>query len=174
MTWLRSPVPSSHGRESSLPETGVITDEGVARLQARVGVPEPHPQPPHYLRPGTDAFRHVAEAYGDDNPLWCDPEYAAKTRWGGVIAPPHLAGGDTLIGENEVSTLDPDAKELLRGDPIRGAHAFYAGSFREWWAPLRPGTRVTRRNALVGVGDKGSEFAERAVHEWTAEVFAAA
>src|SRR5204863_351083 len=57
-------------------------------------------------------------------------------------------------------------------DPIRGAHAFYAGSFREWWAPLRPGTRVARRNALVGVHDKKSEFADRAVHEWTAEVFA--
>src|SRR5436305_12260348 len=150
-----------------------ITDEGVARLRRRIGVAQPHPQPPHYLVPNEDAFRHVAEAYGDDNPLWCDPEYAAKSRWGGVIAPPHLVGGDTLIGENEVSTVDPDTKELLRGDPIRGAHAFYAGSFREWWAPLRSGTRVSRRNALVGVHDKQSEFAERAVHEWTAEVFAA-
>ena len=28
-----------------------------------------------------------------------------------------------------------------------------------------------RRNALVGVLDKPSEFAERAVHEWTAQVF---
>src|SRR5207302_6524676 len=89
------------------------------------------------------------------------------------LAPPHLVGGDTLIGENEVDTVDPDTKELLKGDPIRGAHAFYAGSFREWWSPLRPGTRVTRRNALVGVHDKQSEFAERAVHEWTGEVFAA-
>jgi hypothetical protein len=32
---------------------------------------------------------------------------------------------------------------------------------------------VARRNALVGVHDKASEFAARAVHEWTAEVFAA-
>ena len=61
----------------------------------------------------------------------------------------------------------------MKGDPIGGVHAFYSGSFREWWAPLRPGTRVTRRNALVGVHDKGSEFAGRAVHEWTGEVFAA-
>ncbi len=29
-----------------------------------------------------------------------------------------------------------------------------------------------RRNALVGVHDKQSDFAERAIHEWTAEVFA--
>ena len=45
----------------------------MARLRARIGIAEPHPQPPHYLRPNEDAFRHVAEAYGDDNPLWCDP-----------------------------------------------------------------------------------------------------
>src|SRR4051794_33761909 len=150
-----------------------ITDEGVALLRRRIGVAQPHPVPPHYLVPNEDAFRHVAESYGDDNPLWCDPSYAAKSRWGGPIAPPHLVGGDTLIGENEVVSLDPDTKQLLRGDPLRGAHAFYAGSFREWWSVLRPGTRVTRRNALVGVHDKTSEFAGRAIHEWTAEVFAA-
>ena len=56
----------------------MITDEGVARLRARVGVPEPWTRRPHYLRPNTDAFRIVAEAYGDDNPLWCDPDYATE------------------------------------------------------------------------------------------------
>ncbi len=148
-----------------------ITDEGVARLRERIGVPEPHPQPPHYTRPGEDAFRHVAHAYGDDNPLWCDPAYAAKTRWGEVIAPPLLAGGDTLVGEDEVPEVPADRRELMRGDPLRGAHAFYGGSFHEWWQPLRPGRRVWRRNALVGVLDKQSEFAKRAIHEWTAQVF---
>ena len=63
-----------------------ITDEGVARLRARIGIPEPHPQPPHYERPNEDAFRHAANAYGDDNPLWRDPAYAAGTRSGNVIA----------------------------------------------------------------------------------------
>jgi acyl dehydratase len=149
-----------------------ITDEGVAALRRRIGVVQPHPQPPHYRHPNEDAFRQVAEAYGDDNPLWCDPSYAAASVWGGPIAPPHLNGGDTLIGENEVEELEADTKALLKGDPLRGAHAYYAGSFREWWNPLRPGAHVTRRNALVGVHDKQSEFAERAVHEWTGEVFA--
>src|SRR6185437_13092571 len=62
-------------------------------------------------------------------------------------------------------------RELMRGDPLRGVHAFYAGSAREWWAPLRPGQRVFRRNALVGVLDKPSAFAGRAIHEWTGQVF---
>jgi acyl dehydratase len=151
-----------------------ITDEGVARLRERIGVARPHTNPPHYLVPNEDAFRHVALAYGDDNPLWCDPAYAGKTRWGGPLAPPHLVGGDTLIGEDEVTRLEGETRELMKGDPLGGVHAFYSGSFREWWNPLRPGSRVTRRNALVGVHDKEGEFAGRAVHEWSAEVFAEA
>ncbi|MGD9792505.1 MAG: hypothetical protein AB7V43_03395 [Acidimicrobiia bacterium] len=149
-----------------------INDEAVARLRARIGIAQPHPQPPWYLEPGTDAFRHIAEACGDDNPLWCDPSYAAGTVWGGPIAPPQLNGGDTLVGENEVVELDADSRALLKGDPLKGAHAYYSGGYREWWAPIRPGMRISRRNALVGVHDKSSEFADRVVHEWTGEVFA--
>ncbi len=148
-----------------------ITDEAVAILRSRIGIPEPHPQPPHYRRPGIDAFRNMAEAYGDDNPLWCEPDYATKTRWEGPLAPPLLVGGDTLIGEDEVTRVPAEHRALMKGDPLRGVHAFYSASAREWWAPLRPDQRIWRRNALVGVLDKASEFAERAVHEWTGQVF---
>ena len=85
------------------------------------------------------------------------------TRWGGVIAPPPAVGGDTLIGEDEVAEVAPEHVALMKGDPLRGVHAFYSASAREWWAPLRPNHRVFRRNALVGVLDKPSEFAGRAV-----------
>jgi acyl dehydratase len=152
-------------------ETGRITDEGVERLRARIGIPEPHPMPPHYRRPGTDAFRNVAISYGDDNPLWCDPRYGVGTRWGQPIASPVLVGGDTLIGEDEVTEVPPQHRDLMKGDPLRGVHAFYAASAREWWAPLTPDRRIARRNALVGVLDKPSEFAERAIHEWTGQAF---
>ena len=102
-----------------------ITDEGVARLRQRIGIARPHTNPPHYLSPNEDAFRHVAEAYGDDNPLWCDPSYGVGTRWGGPIAPPHLVGGDTLIGEDEITVLEGETKALMKGDPLGGVHAFY-------------------------------------------------
>ena len=152
---------------------GKITDEGVARLRERIGVPEPWPLPPHYKRPNVDSFLHVAEAYGDDNPLWCDPAYGEKTVWGGPIASPVMVGGDTLIGEDEVSAVPEDKRDLMKGDPLRGVHAFYSASAREWWAPLRPDHRVFRRNAAVAVLDKASEFAGRAIHEWSANVFQA-
>lgn len=152
-------------------ESPRITQEGLTRLRRRIGIPEPNPVGPHYLRPGLDAFRHVAEAYGDDNALWWDAPYGATTRWGTAIAPPPLVGGDSLIGEDQVAEVAPEHRELMRGDPLRGVHAFYAASLRAWWAPLVPDRRVRRRNALVGVLDKPSDFAERAVHEWTAQVF---
>src|SRR4051794_41685689 len=100
--------------------TDAITDEGVARLRQRIGVAHPHTQPPHYLLPNEDAFRHVAESYGDDNPLWCDPAYAEKSRWGGSIASPHLVGGDTMVGEDEVTRLEGETRDLMKGDPLRG------------------------------------------------------
>ena len=159
--------------ERSERPTGKITDEGVARLRERIGVPEPWPLPPHYQHPNIDAFQHVAEAYGDDNPLWCDPAYGEKTVWGGPIASPVMVGGDTLIGEDEVTAVPEDKRELMKGDPLRGVHAFYSASAREWWAPLRPDHRVFRRNAAVAVLDKASEFAGRAIHEWSANVFQA-
>lgn len=161
------------GKSAARDDTyGQITDDAVVRLRARIGIPVRNPAPPHYLEPGLDAFRIVAQAYGDDNPLWSDRDYAAATRWGEPIAPPAMVGGDTLIGEDEPVETTEAERALLKGDPLRGVHAFYAGSSREWWAPLTAGRRLRRRDALVGVHDKDSEFAGRAVHEWTGQLFA--
>jgi len=153
------------------PADALITDEGISALRARIGIAAPNPVPPHYVRPNEDAFRTVARSYGDDNPLWCDPDHATASRWAAPIAPPPLVGGDSLIGEDVLTEADLARQQELKGDPLRGVHAFYAASEREWWAPLRAGQRVVRRNALVAVLDKPSEFSGRAAHEWTAQVF---
>jgi acyl dehydratase len=148
-----------------------ITDEGIERLRGRIGIAQPNPVPAHYLAPGTDAFRIVARSYGDDNPLWCDPDYARASRWGEPIAPPPLVGGDSLVGGDVLTADDLARQHELKGDPLRGVHAFYSACEREWWAPLRAGHRVQRRNALVAALDKASEFSGRSVHEWTAHAF---
>ena len=141
---------------------GQITDEGVARLRARIGIAEPNPQPPHYRCPDTDAFRHVAEAYGDDNPLWCDPSYAARDPVGRPIAPPALVGGDTLIGDDEVArgrarAARPAAAATRCAACTRSTRRAHGSGGRR----CARGSRVSRRNALVGVLDKPSEFAGR-------------
>jgi N-terminal half of MaoC dehydratase len=38
-----------------------------------------------------DVIRHYAWGIGDDNPLWCDPAYAARTRHKGIVAPPTVS-----------------------------------------------------------------------------------
>lgn len=152
--------------------SGRITAEGVDTLRSRIGIPYRHPSPPHYRRANRDAFRAVSEACGDDNPLWCDADYATKSRWGEPIAPPTLVGGDTLIGEEMMTEADIARQEDLKGDPLRGVHAFYAASEREWWAPLSENRAVQRRTALVGVLDKSSDFGGRGIHEWSANLFA--
>jgi acyl dehydratase len=152
-------------------QIGRITDDGVAALRARIGKPQLYPAPPHYRSPGTDAFRTVAWAYGDDNPLWADPDHATASRWGAPLAPPALVGGDSLIGEDALSEAEIAAQVELKGDPLRGVHAFYGASEREWWAPMHPVNGITRRTALVGVLDKPSDFGGRGIQEWTAQAF---
>ena len=142
-----------------------ITDEASPPCGPASGPPAPSPAAA-LPAPNEDAFRHVAESYGDDNPLWCDPAYAAASRWGGPIAPPHLVGGDTLIGENEVTGYDDETKALMKGDPLRGVHAFYRQPPRvvEPAAPRgpdRPPQRPRRRPR------QGGRVRGRAVHEWT-------
>jgi len=63
----------------------------------------------------------LSEAYGDDNPLWSDQVYAEGTRWQGVIAPPPLVGGDSLVGEDEVGVRigQPDVRIGFDEEGIR-------------------------------------------------------
>ena len=82
-------------RKEQLTMPDAITDEGVARLRERIGIARPHTNPPHYLSPNEDAFRHVAEAYGDDNPLWCDPSYGIDPPGGAGPSPPHTWSAGT-------------------------------------------------------------------------------
>ena len=82
------------------------------------------------------------------------------TPCGAVRSPPVLyVGGDTLIGDDEVTDLDPDAKGLLKGDPS-GRCAFYAAPACGWWAPLRPLRRVAAAPSWP-CSTRPSEFAER-------------
>lgn len=148
-----------------------ITEEAIARLRERIGVPMPDPVQPFLLRPDADSMRHWAYGYGDDNPLWWDEEYAAGTRWGGMIAPPGMLGGDVTTGVNEVQEVAPEHRQLMRGDPLRGVHAFRAGTIREWYAPMRAGQEVFSRNAFVGILKKQSEFGGISVVEHNAHGF---
>ena len=65
-----------------------IENEALEELRAKIGKPPSRKTPPFYTEINTDAARHFSYAMGDDNPLYCDPQYGATTRWGVQLAPP--------------------------------------------------------------------------------------
>ena len=68
-------------------EERVITDEMLASARSRIGaLMKVHVPFNEFVT--VDAMRHFAHGTGDDNPMYCDRNYGAKTRWGNMIAPP--------------------------------------------------------------------------------------
>ncbi|MDB5448424.1 MAG: hypothetical protein JWQ97_3741, partial [Phenylobacterium sp.] len=145
------------------PAYGVLTDEGIERLRQRVGIQVRRPTPPHNYEVTWDGTRHFANGYGDNNPLWCDPEYGKSTRWGGLIGPPNFL---YTMGEDDAPELSAGQKAIMKGDPLVGLGSYQAEMSFEWWRPLRLGDRLKQRSALVGVGvNDHSSFGGRTVTE---------
>ena len=142
---------------------GHITEEGIERLRRRVGLQYKNPRPPHNFEVSWDGSRHFAFGYGDDNPLYCDPEYGRGTRWGGLIAPPNFlySMGDPVFPEPT-----PEQKAILKGDPMAGVGSYQAVMDFEWWRPLVIGDQLRLHSALLGVRvNEHSKFSGRTVSE---------
>jgi acyl dehydratase len=75
-----------------------------------------------------DTIRHYAWGIGDDNPLYCDPDYAAGTRWKTIIAPPTFFYG---VFDAVVAPGLPDVQW------------FYAGADWSFFRPARRGDEFT-------------------------------
>jgi acyl dehydratase len=65
---------------------GDIDPEGYAAIEALDGTPIRVEQWNHEA--SWDSVRHYALGLGDDNPLFCDPDYGGETPYGSLIAPP--------------------------------------------------------------------------------------
>ena len=68
-----------------------LDNDALATARAMIGMPIRIEQ--WNYEASRDSIRHYAWGLGDDNPLYSDPEYAKKTRWGGIIAPPTFMYG---------------------------------------------------------------------------------
>ena len=76
----------------------VITDDGLNSLKRRIGVEIVGSLAPWCHEATRDNIRHYAHGIGDDNPLWCDPDYAAQSRFGGLTAlPSFLFACDRIV-----------------------------------------------------------------------------
>lgn len=134
-----------------------ITDEGVARLRQRVGYTATSALSgtrPHNTVATADSFRHFAHGYGDDNPLWCDPDYEAAGPYGGLAAPPPYLGSTG----RPVGPKPPPEVVAASAGALPGVQAFQAGDEWEFYRPVREGDRLRTANFVVDVEDKHSSF----------------
>lgn len=111
-----------------------------------------------------EAIRNFAHSYGDDNPLFCTPEYGAETRWGSQIAPQIMAAvlNSPLLGDR--------LPREFRGGSYRGIHAFVSGATWDWYRPVYPGDTLYSFTGLDSVTEKPSEFAGRSIIKIDREV----
>lgn len=141
------------------------TDDGgtlMERLTALVGeplgegesvAPDPVNQP---------MIRHWAAAFEDWNPVYTDPQLAARSRWGGVVAPPLMLQTWTMAtpvitgiaerGGSPVESGDTPVLALLDGAGFVGTLA--SNSEFEIERYLRPGDVVTASTVLESVSEE--------------------
>ena len=141
------------------PQAGRLSDDGIERFREKVGVDWPYTRWTTWNEAATrDGIRHYAYGFGDDNPLYCDPDHAAGTRWGGIIAPPGFLEGAGLTPRL------PDAPELRgRGrGALSGVHMFWAGDHIRFFNAVHEGDRIWVRRFYVDItGKESSRFGGR-------------
>jgi acyl dehydratase len=125
-----------------------ITDEGIAKIRARIGQGFPGRRP-WRTEASADAIYHLAYAIGDLNPLYVDPDHAAQSRWGRLVAPPIIVQSmDTLRAVGHSG--------LPEGLP--GVHSIWTGCHYEWERPVLEGDRIRHECYLKDVVEREGEF----------------
>jgi acyl dehydratase len=137
-----------------------ITDADIERARSLIGVDSANNEKQYLTSATEDAIRNFAVGCGDDNPLYTDPAYAARSRWGRQIAPNIMAAviNKPMLGD-PVSAEHKQTKKGL----FRGIHVFVSGSEWDWYQPIHPGDTIYSFGGEDGVEVKPSEFAGRTV-----------
>lgn len=101
-------------------------------------------------------IRKIADASGNRDPLYWDDDYAATTRYGGMIAPPDFFGWplkwepeQTFPNSNELSEYM--FKELTKAGYNR---AINAGMESEFYRPVRPGDTLVMVSEIIALEEK--------------------
>ena len=129
-----------------------ITDQALDALRARINVRIENTLEPWCHEATRDNIRHYAHGIGDDNPLWCDPAYAATTRYGGIVALPSFLFATSRIISGYVGG-------------IPGVHAMWAGADWTWHKPVFRNQEITTEAWLKDLIEHDTKFAGRAIQQ---------
>ena len=130
----------------------VITDHSLGELRKLINVPIEDSLEPWCYEASRDNIRHWAHGIGDDNPLWCDPAYAATTAAGRLQAPPSF-----------IFTLNRSFSGYVGG--LAGVHAMFAGIDVTWHQPITLGDSFTTKVWLKELVEHETRFAGRSIQQ---------
>lgn len=133
----------------SILEEGKITEEALAAYKQRIGVSLRIRQNNELAC--KENIRRFASGLGDVNPLWRDEEYAQKTRYGTIVAPPSW-----------LYSVFPTF--VQQGLP--GVHAFHSGNDWEFYKPVMLGDKIKPECIFTSYEEKPSKFAGRMIMEY--------
>jgi acyl dehydratase len=105
--------------------------------------------PPYEFRVERGKIKEFADAIGDPNPLYRDADYAAKTPFGGIVAPPTFLR--TFLYEPRAAAEALAVKDWSY--IVHGEQEF------EYLAPVRAGDVLTAVDRIVGITEKESRRA---------------
>ena len=140
------------GFKGGNPNYGRLTDESVEKLASRIGVERRRDFADWELedmRCTAGSIRRSALSQGDYNPLYLDPEYAARSNYGSLISPPW-----NIIGI-EVTNAARDG--------MPGLHAWFRGTTIKWVRPIKLEDYITSVGVLTEVRKQKSKTSGEAV-----------
>ncbi|MFL9933766.1 MaoC family dehydratase N-terminal domain-containing protein [Paraburkholderia sp. RL18-103-BIB-C] len=129
-----------------------ITEKGLEELSKRIGVEVGATAEPWCYEATRDNIRHYAHGIGDDNPLWCDPDYAAQTRHDGIIALPSFLFTTSRIVSGYVGGLP-------------GVHAMWSGADWHWHKEVKRNDVISTQARLKDLIEHETRFAGRAIQQ---------
>ena len=129
-----------------------ITDRALDELRTRIGKKIEDTLEPWCHEATRDNIRHYAHGVGDDNPLWCDPDAAAKTSLGGLVALPSFLFSTSRIISGYVGGLT-------------GVHAMWAGANWNWKRWVRRNEEITTEAWLADLVEHQTRFAGRSIQQ---------
>lgn len=133
------------------------------RLAALIGTPVGSSQPSLGPDPvNQPMIRHWAAAFEDHNPVYTEPEFAASTRFGGVVAPPLMLQTWTMATPMITGIAERGGSPVERGDggPLAvfdeaGFTATLASNSEfEIERYLRPGDQVSATTVVESISDR--------------------
>ena len=140
---------TSQEKKPDPPAFGKITDEEMERVARRFG--RWYVMVPFNRDCTFDNFEQFARGCGNVDPLFQDEEYAAKTRWGGLVG--HPMYGDQMFRK----TYPPGA-----GFP--GVHSTDASDHWIFYRPFKLGNHLIPKTAWWDHYLQPSRFAGRTLH----------